>query len=176
MYTRNVNKYSYRPYKLQYPGIYRKEKALIEANIKRGFQIEHIGSTAVAGLGGKGIIDIMIGTRKDKMKKVVNQAEKLGYVYIPQASYPNRLFLHKPYPEDFDKEIAYHLHIANIDSDEWKNTIAFRDYLRTHPEDLEKYAHIKQQAANTANENKEAYMKLKEDVIREILKKAVTTF
>lgn len=170
-----MNKYSYRLYKFEFPQIYDKEKVLIEKSIEGDFQIAHIGSTAVPGLGGKGIIDIMIGTKKDKMKNIVNQAEKLGYVYIPQASYPNRLFLHKPYPEDFDKETTYHLHIANIDSDEWKNTIAFRDYLRAHPEDLEKYAQIKQQASNAANEDKETYMRLKADVIREILKKTVTT-
>lgn len=170
-----MNKYAYRPYRKEFPQIYTKEKESIEQNIKGDYQIEHVGSTAIPGLGGKGIIDIMIGTKKDKMMDVAKQAEKLGYDYIPQASYPNRLFLHKPYPEDFDKETAYHLHVTNIDSDDWKNTIAFRDYLRTHPEDLVKYAQIKQQAANAANEDKETYMRLKEGMIREILKKAVTT-
>ena len=170
-----MNKYSYRQYKLEFPQIYKKEKELIEKNIKGAFQIEHVGSTAVAGLGGKGIVDIMIGTKKDKMMNFVKQAEKLGYKYIPQASYPNRLFLHKPYPEDFDKETTYHLHVANIDSDDWKDTIAFRDYLRAHPEDLEKYAQIKQQAANAANEDKETYMRIKESFIQEILRKTVTS-
>lgn len=170
-----MNKYSYRPYKFEFPQIYEKEEKLIKKTIKGDYQIEHIGSTAVAGLGGKGIIDIMIGTKKDQMMDIVKQAKKLGYIYIPQASYPNRLFLHKPYPEDFDEKTTYHLHVANIDSDDWKNTIAFRDYLKTHPEDLEKYAQIKQQAANAANEDKETYMRIKEGVIREILNKAVTT-
>ncbi len=169
-----MNKYSYRPYREEFPQIYEQEKELIQRNIKGDFQIEHVGSTAIPGLGGKSIIDIMIGTKKDKMKDIVKQAEKLGYDYIPQASYPNRLFLHKPYPADFDKETAYHLHVANIESDDWKNTITFRDYLKTHHEDLEKYAQIKQQAANTANEDKETYMRIKEGVIKEILKKAVT--
>jgi|Napbiome12C3dose_1001474.scaffolds.fasta_scaffold00006_117 GrpB-like predicted nucleotidyltransferase (UPF0157 family) len=169
-----MNKYSYRSYKLEFPEIYKKEKELIEKYIKGNYQIEHVGSTAVAGLGGKGIIDIMIGTKKDKMMAIVKQAGKLDYKYIPQASYPNRLFLHKPYPKDFDKESAYHLHVANIDSDDWKNTIAFRDYLKTHPEDLEKYAQIKQKAANAANGDKETYMRTKERVIREILKKICT--
>jgi len=170
-----MNKYSYRPYREEFPQIYEKEKELIQRNIKGDFQIEHVGSTATPGLGGKSIIDIMIGTKKDKMKDIVKQAEKLGYKYIPQASYPNRLFLHKPYPEDFDKETTYHLHVANIDSDDWKDTIAFRDYLRAHPEDLEKYAQIKQQAANAANEDKETYMRIKESFIQEILRKTVTS-
>lgn len=169
-----MNKYSYRPYRPEFPEIYNNEETLIKKNIKGDFQIEHVGSTAVPGLGGKGIIDIMIGTKKDTMMDFVKQAEKLGYKYIPQASYPNRLFLHRPYPEDFDKETSYHLHVANIDSDDWKNTIAFRDHLRTHPKDLEKYAKVKKQAANAANEDKEIYMKVKEGVIQEILRKAVS--
>lgn len=168
-----MNKYSYRPYNYKFPQIYKKEKDFIKRNIKGDFKIEHIGSTAVPGLGGKGIVDIMIGIKKNEMMDIVKQAEKLGYNYIPQASYPNRLFLHKPYPKDFDKEIAYHLHIVNIDSDDYKNTIAFRNYLKTHPEDLEKYAQIKQQAADIANEDKETYMKIKEATIKEILKKTV---
>lgn len=120
-----------------------KKRDLILKNIKGDYEIEHVGSTAIPGLAGKGIIDIMIGTKKDKMVDVVKQAEKLGYRYIPEASYQDRLFLHRPYPKDFDKETAYHLHVANIDSNQWRDTIAFRNYLRTHPEDLEKYAKVK---------------------------------
>lgn len=169
-----MNKYSYRPYKKEFPLIYQREKELIQQNIKGDYKIEHIGSTAIPGLGGKGIIDIMIGIKQDEMISILKHAEKIGYIYVPQANTPNRLFFYKPYPKDFDKEIAFHLHITDIKSKDWENALLFRDYLNTHPKDLKEYAKVKQQAAIIANGDRDVYMKAKEEVIKRILKKAIT--
>lgn len=170
-----MNKYVYRLYKETFPKLFEEEKKLIKQSINGNYQIEHIGSTAVPGLGGKGIIDIMIGTTRDEVKNIVKKAEQLGYIYIPQASIPNRLFLRRPYPDNFETEAAYHLQVVNRESDEWKNALSFRDYLRTHPDDLTKYAKIKQKAAEKADEDKDKYMNIKEGVIKGILKKALVT-
>jgi GrpB-like predicted nucleotidyltransferase (UPF0157 family) len=43
--------------------------------------------------------------------------------------------------------------------------------LRTHPEDLRRYAEVKEKAAQEANENTETYQSLKDDVIKEIIAK-----
>jgi len=46
-------------------------------------------------------------------------------------------------------------------------------YLRTYPEDVEKYAEIKKRAEEEADQDKDKYMDIKTPVIQEILHKAL---
>lgn len=151
------------------------EKDRLAQFLTGDYQIEHIGSTAIPGLGGKGIIDIMIAVLKDKMENISQQAQKAGYIFRPLASTETRLFLRTEYPEDFSKENAYHLHITFPESTDWEGAVAFRDYLRTHLEDLNSYAEIKRKAALEANENTEKYKSIKDSVLKEIINKALNS-
>lgn len=167
-----MNKYSFKPYNPLFPEFFENEKDRLLKNISGSYQIEHIGSTAVPNLGGKGVIDIMIGVSED-MKNISQQAQRLGYIFRANASTPQRLFLRTEYPEDFEKEIVFHLHIVPLESNEWRNVLAFRDYLKTHPDDLRRYAEVKQKAAKDSNQDKDKYMNIKEKMIKEILQKAL---
>ena len=168
-----MKKYEFKPYNPDYPTMYAEEKNRLTQFLSGDYLIEHIGSTAVPGLGGKGIIDMMISVSKVKMEKVSQLAQKAGYVFRPLASTETRLFLRTEYPEDFSKENAYHLHITFSESNDWRETLAFRDHLRTHPEDLNRYAEAKNKAAQEANENTAKYKKLKENIMQEIIHKAL---
>ena len=168
-----MNKYAYKPYNPAFPTAFEKEKNKLSKYLQGDYQIEHIGSTAVPGLGGKGIIDIMLAVAKDQMEKFSQQAQNAGYIFRPKASTETRLFLRTQYPEDFTKEQVYHLHITFPESDDWKKAIAFRDFLRNHPEDLDRYAQIKKKAANESNEDYEKYKNIKGAVLQEIIDKAL---
>ena len=50
-----VKKYVFKPYSKIFPELFQKEKERISPNLKEALAIEHVGSTAVPGLGGKGI-------------------------------------------------------------------------------------------------------------------------
>jgi len=54
------DKYIFRPYNPIFPELFKNEKERMEKILGDNLQIEHIGSTAVLGLGGKGVIDILI--------------------------------------------------------------------------------------------------------------------
>ncbi len=168
-----MNKYVFKPYNPSSPKLFELEKNRLSELFSGEYQIEHIGSTAVPDLGGKGIIDIMIAVPKDQMENFSQQAQKAGYMFRPLASTKDKLFLRQEYPEDFEKETAYHLHITYPESNDWKETIAFRDYLRTHPDDLKSYEEIKKQAAEEANEETEKYKNIKEELLNQILNKAL---
>jgi GrpB-like predicted nucleotidyltransferase (UPF0157 family) len=168
-----MKKYEFKPYNPDCPKLFSKEMKRLAEALLGEYQIEHIGSTAVPGLGGKGIIDIMIATTRSEMENISEQAQKAGYIFRPLACTKTRLFLRTEYPEDFSNGIAYHLHITFPESADWKEAIAFRNYLRAHPEDLEKYAEIKKQAAQEANENTDKYKSIKEGIIKEIIRKAI---
>ena len=131
--------------------------------------IEHFGSTAVPGLGGKGIIDIYVVVDKDNLNKTVERLQKGDYELRPDAGTEDKIFFRRILNTG-NGEQRYHVHLTLIDNTEFKKDIAFRDHLKTHPEDLKTYARIKIKAANEANNNKDKYMKIKEPVIQEILR------
>ena len=59
-YSYKDRKYEIVPYNPDWVTQFEEYKSKIR-NIFKDASIEHIGSTAVPGLGGKGIIDIMVG-------------------------------------------------------------------------------------------------------------------
>ena len=66
----------------------------------------------------------------------------------------------------------HHLYVCPQDSAELKRHIAFRDYLRTHPETVREYSRIKEEGATLYPYDIEKYIEHKspfiENVYREI--------
>lgn len=161
-------KYTYKPYSNSFPSLFQKEKKRISSSLKMAFAIEHVGSTSIPGLGGKGIIDIAISVSKEDMEHASQILQELGYEYRPNFSTPERFYLiiYLSDPEEGNRR--YHIHLTNPSSKEWKELIGFRDYLKTHPEAVEEYAAIKKQAASMANQDGERYRKMKEPIFQKI--------
>ncbi len=63
-----MKKYVFRQYDKEYPEFFQTEKKRLRAVLPSGALFEHIGSTSVPGLGGKGFIDILIGIPREKIK------------------------------------------------------------------------------------------------------------
>jgi len=59
------------PYDGRAPEIFEEIKRFICSAIPFEVEVEHVGSTAVPGLGGKGIIDVLVVTRREFMDRVV---------------------------------------------------------------------------------------------------------
>jgi GrpB-like predicted nucleotidyltransferase (UPF0157 family) len=172
-------KYIFRLYNPNFPKLFEAEKERLQKILDKKAEIEHIGSTAIPGLGGKGVIDISIATSKDSWAKTSEKFRTLGYEYKKkdEERESQRLFFMANLP---DKELGtriYHIHLTYPESAELKREIGFRDYLKTHPEAVKEYADIKMMAAeetqkfNTKDEMRDTYGKIKEDFIRKILEK-----
>jgi len=73
------------PYDSKVPEIFEEIKQFVCNFVPYPVEVEHIGSTAVPGLGGKGIIDILIVINREYMPKVVEVLESGGYKHNPQA-------------------------------------------------------------------------------------------
>jgi GrpB-like predicted nucleotidyltransferase (UPF0157 family) len=166
-----MKKYVFKPYDKTYPQLFKKEKAKILKAVKHNCVIEHIGSTAVAGLGGKGIIDIAIAVDKSEMEAVSEQLQKLGYELRLMWSTPDRLFLRADLEDEKEEKRRYHIHLTYQASSDWKGFIGFRDYLKQHPQEALEYAKLKKKAADEVNEEGAKYRKLKEPLIDSILAK-----
>lgn len=147
-------------------------------------RLEHFGSTAVAGLSGKGIIDIMLvlpalplEAEKEPVEEI-NQLRAAGYVYHPTIRLTQqRWFLDRLVETSPGQVQRYHLHVLKVLPGEIPYELRFRDYVREHPDDRQRYEMAKRAAVRAAarqvskEAQKEAYISTKDPVIKEIMAK-----
>ena len=122
--------------------------------------IEHVGSTSVPGLPAKPVIDIDLS--------IEDTADESGYVpALETAGY--RLVLREPWWYGHRMLISpaedVHLHMWPKDAPEPIRHRLFRDWLRSHPEDLELYATTKRRLARDTAQQPEDYSLAKNEVI-----------
>lgn len=133
--------------------------------------IEHIGSTSIPGLTAKPIIDMMVLINNhENADRYISELQNLGYTF-DSASHTDksteRHLLRKGNPTQF------HLSIAYTDRGSfWKRQLAFRDYLRSHSEDRDRYAKLKQDLILKDPTGKGSYISGKTDLVNDILDKS----
>ncbi|MFC4066504.1 GrpB family protein [Actinoplanes subglobosus] len=156
------------PYDPAWPARYRREETRIRAALPgRVLGLEHVGSTAVPGLPAKDRIDIDL--------IVADPADESVYVpALTAAGY--RLRARDPHWYEhrclWTDNHDVNLHVFGPDCDEHLRHIIFRDWLRTHPEDRDRYAAQKSVAAARNPLSVSGYVQGKAAVIVEILQRA----
>jgi GrpB-like predicted nucleotidyltransferase (UPF0157 family) len=163
--------YRFRKYEKEFPGLYSNEKKRISRIIPKNSLIEHVGSTAVPGLHGKGIIDIMISCPKKSINKVKGNLEKKGY-RKGRSSDKDRIFLKRD-AKIKGKARRFHMHIVPLNHSIHRNAIGFRNHLIKNPEVSKEYSELKKKAVIKCNNDGEIYRKLKNRFIRNCIKKAI---
>ncbi|WP_026688504.1 GrpB family protein [Alteribacter aurantiacus] len=132
--------------------------------------IHHIGSTSVEGLSAKPIIDILIEV--DHIERADEETERMehhGYVARGEHGIPGRRFFYKGEGE----ERSLHIHTFEKGSDGAKRHLAFRDYLRSHPDVKEEYGTLKTLLVKKHPESLEDYMDGKDPFIKTVEKEAL---
>ena len=165
-----MQKYVFKKYSPEYQIFFATEKKKIAKTLGSAAKIEHIGSTAVHNLGGKGILDIVVGVSKSKIAEAKTKLCKTGYEFREKASYPERLFFRIDYPYK-NRKRRVHIHLTKFNDQSWKEMIGFRDYLLKHPDVVEQYVEIKKEGVKKAFGDGEKYRKHKEKFIENILSK-----
>lgn len=163
-------------YDPQWPILYGEEKLrIIEAVGHKVLAIEHIGSTAVLGLGAKPIIDIMAGVRKaTDAEECLPLLRDIGYTDVtPEPEEEDWHYcLGKGPHTDAELSATYHLHLVNFMSDHWKKHLLFRDFLRTHPEVAQQYYELKKKLAAKHGSDRNAYTEAKTPFIELVIAQA----
>ena len=162
-----MQKYIYRQYDKKYKDFFISEKKKITKALSKTAKIEHIGSTAIPGLGGKGILDIVVGVSKSNIIKAKKNLEKASYEFREKASCQERLFFRIDYPYK-NKKRRVHIHLTKFNGQDWKEMVNFRDYLLKHPETVIQYIKIKKEAVKKAPGDGKKYRKHKENFIKNI--------
>lgn len=138
-------------------------------------RIEHVGSTAVPGLGAKPIIDLDVVIESPGVLALVVEALKtLGYSHEGDGGIPGREAFRREgatVPANGSGRLwpAHHLYVCPRDSEELGRHLRFRDYLRSHPEAAARYEALKRDLAHRYANDIDAYIEGKSAFVERIL-------
>ncbi|WP_368862122.1 GrpB family protein [Catenulispora pinistramenti] len=124
--------------------------------------VDHVGSTSVPELAAKDVIDIDLTVADPTDEdRYVPPLERLGYVLvIREPSFHQHRCLSLPDPK-------VNLHVFGPDCPETIRHLMFRDWLRSHPDDRDRYEQAKRQAVPGGGHVMD-YNRRKQDVLRDI--------
>lgn len=154
-----------------WPRLYKAERErVLDAAGDRIQAIEHIGSTAVPGLGAKPIIDMMAGVEDSRAaEKCVELLKLIGYTDAnPDQDHPEHFYCLGKGPHS----VGYHLHLVKEHSRYFEDHILFRNYLRTHPDVAQQYFELKKKLAEEYEYNRRVYTESKTAFVTSVLSKA----
>ncbi len=108
-------------------------------------RVEHFGSTAVAGMYAKPVVDLMpLVASLSLLDQRRRNIEAMGYSWHGEFGIPGRRFCTL---ENAEGIRLVHLHFYQADADQVLRHIAFRDYLIAHPDIAAVYVTEKKRAA-----------------------------
>jgi GrpB-like predicted nucleotidyltransferase (UPF0157 family) len=125
--------------------------------------IEHVGSTSVPGLAAKPVIDIdLLLEETSDEARYLPALEGTGYRLVLREPwwYQHRMLV--------SPEADVHLHVWPRDAPEPIRHRLFRDWLRTHPDDRDRYARAKRSVARQTVDEPGDYSLSKNEVIDDI--------
>jgi GrpB-like predicted nucleotidyltransferase (UPF0157 family) len=155
------------PHHREWSALFVQEAARIrQALADKTVWIEHVGSTAVAGLIAKPILDIIVAVEDaSNAAEAVRRLEGIGYEFIPEDPVEDRLFLVRGSPDA--RQI--HLSLAEPSSSCWRDHVLFRDCLRAQPRAMAAYAALKGALAARHPEDRAAYTVGKAAFIHQVI-------
>ncbi len=116
-------------------------------------RVEHVGSTAVPGLAAKPIIDLTIViAKRDDLPAVVASLQTIGYRHEGDLGIPGREAFVRP-----PGTPPHHLYVCAADNENLARVLAFRDFLRTHPDTAHTYVSLKRSLAHRFRTDRAAY-------------------
>ena len=164
------------PYDSEWPARFAAEAVVIRQTLgDAALRIEHVGSTSVPGLAAKPVIDIQVSVPSlEPLSHHLVPLGRAGYTHVPLGAfdlvYP---FFQKP--DEWPS--THHIHLCVVGSEEERNHLAFRDYLRTHPVVAGEYVELKRELAAVHHgmtlESRERYSLAKPAFVTSVLERAL---
>lgn len=154
------------PYDPDWPARFETEAAALRDRIGPWITggVHHVGSTSVPDLPAKPIIDIAVGVSGlESSRPCIELLADLGYQYAPYRAEVMHWFC-KPDPA----HRTHHLHLIPTGTARLADELAFRDYLRAHPDAAARYAALKRELATRYRDDRDAYTEGKADFVAEV--------
>jgi GrpB-like predicted nucleotidyltransferase (UPF0157 family) len=129
----------------------------------------HAGSTSIPGIKAKPVIDLVIAIDNINIVESYNRGmSTLGYVAVGEFGIPGRRFFRR----DVNGERTHNVHIFQYDHPEIARMIAFRDYLRDHPDEAKQYELLKEDLARQFPYDTTIYARGKSSYVEGVIRKA----
>lgn len=148
------------------------EAAAIRAALSvAALAIHHVGSTAVPGMHAKPIVDILVeAVSVEAVDERTPALEALGYEARGEYGIPGRRYFRK---DDARGVRRFHVHAFAAGAEEAMRHLAFRDYLRAHPEAAREYSRLKRELARRYPADSRAYRDGKDPFVEATLRAAL---
>jgi len=131
-------------------------------------EIYHIGSTAIANMPAKPVIDIMLVCENLDAIDDISQRLELNYHNIRRNVIPHRSFITSRQNE----KTRFHLHIFERGDPQINRHVNFRDYVIAHPLEAKRYAELKMKLAEQFAKDITSYVSGKSKFVQKIDTKA----
>ncbi len=157
------------PYNPEWRSMYAKLEGQIRDSLgAKALLIGHVGSTSVAGLSAKPVIDMVLAVSNSADESsYVPPLERLGYALrIREPDWFEHRLLKPP-------TIDGNIHVFSQGCEEISRMLAFRDWLRVNNDDMKLYERTKQELAVRTWKYVQNYADAKSDVVMEILGRAL---
>lgn len=142
--------------------------------------VEHVGSTSVPGLAAKPIIDLdVVIAAHDQLPHVIGRLRPLGYAHQGDLDIAGREAFGRE-GEDVPRDGSagrtfwptHNLYVCAQNNRELGRHLAFRNYLRAHPDQAAAYEDLKRDLARRHQGDIDTYSRAKTNFVEGILQKA----
>lgn len=164
MWSKPIEVVEYNPH---WPALFAEIAERVQAAFAQGplVHVEHVGSTSVPGLPAKPVIDIdvVIPSRADLLEATARLAT-LGYEHQGDLGITSRESFKRP-----PGAPPQNLYVCAEGSPELRRHLAFRDYLRAHPDAARQYGQLKRELAARHVTDIDTYVDGKTEFIQKVL-------
>lgn len=137
----------------------------------RASRIDHIGSTSVAGLASKDVIDVQVSVERDAdLDDAARELEKAGWTSQPDIDRDHEVpgspvdepAQRKRFLDEPPGSRRVNIHVRVMGQANQRYPLLFRDYLRAHPFSAQAYATLKRDLADLLHDDPDRYPDVKD--------------
>jgi GrpB-like predicted nucleotidyltransferase (UPF0157 family) len=164
------------PYDPAWPAMFEAEASELRAALGAdALRIEHVGSTAVAGLAAKPVIDIQVSVPSlAPGARYTEILTRLGYTHMPVEGDFDSVYPFFAKPAEWPS--SHHVHLCAAGGEQEAKHLAFRDTLRRQPAVGAEYLALKRSLAclhhGRTPASREAYSLAKTEFVQRVLARA----
>ncbi len=147
-----------------YPRVFSELVRIIQSVLPDA-RVEHVGSTSVPGLGGRGAVDAVVVSDPADRARMVQALKGIGFTDFPYGAAQPAL-TYRLHLDGQDYFIL--LYFLPPEHEYVKGWLAFREFMRGHPEQIEQYAQIKKAAIAAGKTQPWSYQQAKTPYLEEL--------